>query len=73
MYNVYCIEVAETDREKTNSIMEKYCANNDIDVKHLSGSRRDGIYTVQYWFTCTCSDDIEVIANELKTNGIRLF
>ena len=73
MFSVYCMEVANKDYEKANPIMAKYDANNDIDVKHLSPSRRDGIDTVQYWFTCTCSEDIEVIANELKTNGIELF
>jgi hypothetical protein len=73
MYLVYCIEVLEKDYEKANSIMEKYDYNNDIAVKSLTPSRLNGVDTVQYWFTCTCSGDIDVIANELKSNGIDVF
>lgn len=73
MYRIYCIEMAKKDEDKADSILEKYCANNDIDIKYLDHSRRNGIDTVQYWFTCTISDDIEVIVNELKANGIDVF
>ena len=73
MYNIYCIEMAEKDRKKADEIMHKHYVNNDIDVKSLSPSRRNDIDTVQYWFTCTCSEDIDVIANELKSSGIEIF
>ena len=73
MYRVYCIELAEVNRDTADEIMHKYYVNGDIDVKHLGFSRRSGLDTVQYWFTCTCSEDVEVIANELKANGIELF
>ena len=70
---VYCIELAKENQEKADEILRKYYVNNDIDIKHLEHSRRSGVTTVQYWMTCTCSDDLEVIAKELKDNGIELF
>lgn len=73
MYRVYCIELARENQDKADEILHKYDANGDIDIKSLSHSRRSGVTMVQYWFTCTCSDDIETIANELKSNGIELF
>ena len=73
MFRVYCIEVAKENRNKTEDILNKYCVNNDIDVKHFEQSYRNKMVTIQYWFTCTCSDDIETIANELKESGIEVF
>lgn len=73
MFRVYCIELARENQDKADAILHKYYMANDIDVKHMEHSRRNGMITVQYWFTCTCSEDIEVIVNELKENGIELF
>ena len=73
MFRVYCIELARENRDKADDIMHKYYVNNDIDVKSLNYSYRGKVETVQYWFTCTCDEDIETIAKELKENGIELF
>ena len=70
---VYCIELAKENRDKADAILHKYYVNNDIDIKHLEYSRRGDLTTVQYWMTCTCSEDLEVIAKELRDNGIELF
>lgn len=72
-FRVYCIELAEENQERASAILNKHCVNGDIDVRHLEFSRRGGMDTVQYWLTCTCSEDLEVIANELKENGIEVF
>lgn len=72
-FRVYCMELAEENRERASAILYKYCVNGDIDVRQLEFSRRGKMYTVQYWLTCTCSEDLEVIANELKENGIEVF
>lgn len=73
MFRVYCMEVAKENQDKVEAVLHKYYVSGFIDVKHMEQSRRGDLTTVQYWLTCLCSDDIEVIANELKAEGIELF
>jgi hypothetical protein len=73
MYRVYCIELARENQDKADAIMHKYYVDGDIDVKHLENSRRNGMITVQYWFTCVCDDIVDHIARILKESGIELF
>lgn len=71
-FNVYCIEVSESNQDKAEKIMGKYCDNGYIDVKSLNPSRRNGISTVQYWFTCICDEELDAMADELRENGIEI-
>ena len=72
-FSVHCIELAAENRDKAEAIMFKYSDNGDINIKYSEYSSFKKLRTIQYWFTCkqdACSD---VIANELKENGIELF
>ena len=73
MFRVYCMEVARENQDKVEAILHKYYVNGDIDVKHMEQSRRGGLTTVQYWLTCVCSDDLDIIAKELRDSGVELF
>jgi hypothetical protein len=73
MFRVYCIELAKTDQDKAEKILHKHCVDDEIDIKHMEQSYRYRIATVQYWLTCTVSDDLESIVNELKDAGIEVF
>ena len=70
---VYCIELAKEDQAKAEPILHKYYTNGNIDIKNMEHSRRNYTATVQYWITCICSSDIEIIASELEASGIELF
>ena len=73
MFRVYCIELAKEDQDKAEKILHKHYVNNDIDIKHMEQSYRNHVTTIQYWLTCTVSDDLEGIANELKDAGVEVF
>ena len=76
-YRVYNITIHADDRDKADVILEKHYHAGDIDeMRAEDGVIKDNgelVRTVSYWISPYICDDLGVIVNEFKQEGIRVL
>ena len=68
------IKIKRCDREKADAILLKHWEDGDIDansVGEINGS--DYLNTTTYWLHLYCSEDLDIIINEFRENGIEVL
>ena len=73
-YRVYDIAVRKEDEVKADAIIDYFMSNHDLDDYYVEEHHdSNGETKVIFRVIPYISDDLEVIRNELKLNGIKLL
>lgn len=69
----YSITVNKDDQPKADAIMQRHRANGNIECYYVEGHFDRDSRKVVYWVKPYISDDLDIIEDDLRQNGIKLF
>lgn len=73
-YQVHTVTILKEDREKADAILEKHWMMGDIDAITTNEEKgTDGCIKIIYWISPYICEDLGVIENEFKQEGIRVL
>jgi hypothetical protein len=76
-YRVHNVTIRKEDRDKADAIIEKHYLAGDIDEVYTEkrAAHVDGelIMTVSYWISPYICEDLQIIIDEFKQEGIQII
>ena len=73
-YRVHNVVIPKADRVKADLILEKHWMKGDIDAITVDERKStDGISVIHYWISPYICEDLGIIINEFKREGIRVM
>ena len=73
-YRVHSVTIQKEDQEKADAILDKHWLMGEIDTITTGEKQNsEGIDLVEYWISPYICEDLGVIENEFKQEGIRIF
>jgi hypothetical protein len=73
-YRVHNVVIPKADRVKADLILEKHWMKGDIDaITCDSVPRSNGETTIAYWIAPYLCEDLQIIVDEFKQEGIRVM